>query len=203
MKLCSKCNTLEVFSKEMCKPCYFKEWRKNNPQYHIEWRKTHSTYHRDWARKHPKYNDKYRFASGVIPYDKNESCSLYLGVHVAERILSKVFKDVEMMPMHHPGYDFICNQGKKIDVKSSCARTSYGHIGHWNFGIDYNDIADFFLCIAIDNRENLIPQHLWLIPGNVVNSHSVVSIAPSTIGKWDEYKLDIGRVSECFEFALK
>jgi len=93
---------------------------------------------------------------------KNKKCSMFLGCHVAERVLSYVFKDVERMPFNNPGFDFICNKGKKIDVKSACLYNN----NHYTFVISHNNIADYFLCIGFDNRKNLIPQHIWLINSN-------------------------------------
>ena len=71
----------------------------------------------------------------------NPMCGAYLGIHIAERILSRIFKDVEVMPNGNPGYDFICNHGKKIDVKSACSIKGYHS---WGFAIRCNIVADYF-----------------------------------------------------------
>lgn len=130
---------------------------------------------------------------GVQPFDENPNCAQYLGVHVAERVLSHVFKDVKRMPMNNPGYDVICNQDKLVDVKSSCTQGG----GGWSFRIRQNTVADFFLCIAFDNRENLNPLHVWMIPGSTVNHLTGLSISESTHHKWDEYRLDTSKIAEC------
>ncbi len=65
----------------------------------------------------------------------NRECSSFLGCHIAEQVLSKTFKDVEIMPPSNPGYDFICNKGKKIDVKSSCLRYKNPKHKSWMFVI--------------------------------------------------------------------
>lgn len=127
------------------------------------------------------------------PYSKNKECSLYLGVHVAERILSDVFEDVERMPMHNPGYDVICNKGKRVDIKSSCKQKGQNQ---WAFHIARNTIADYFLCLAFDNREDLNPLHVWLIPGSELNHLTSATISESTLHKWDEYSLDISKVKD-------
>lgn len=131
---------------------------------------------------------------GMKPMEENRECASFLGVHVAEQVLSNVFKNVERMPYNTPGYDFICGKGYKIDVKSS---TIHKKGKYWQFHIRQNMCADYFLCIAFDNRENLNPLHLWLLPGNIVNQFRGISIHPSTINKWDEYRLDINRVIKC------
>jgi len=147
-------------------------WRKANP----EKQKAQATRH----------NRK----QGKQPFNENKECAQFLGIHIAERVLSHVFKNVERMPMHNPGYDVICNHNKKIDIKSSCQRTT----GRWAFHINRNTTADYFLCIAFDNREDLNPLYAWLLPGDKFNHLIGVEIHQSTIHKWDEYKLDISKI---------
>ena len=130
----------------------------------------------------------------------NKTCSTFLGITVAERVLSKVFKDVKTMPPNNKGFDFWWNNGFKIDVKSSCQRKS--KIPSWSFKINRNKIADYFLCLALDNREDLNPLHLWLIPGNIINHLNSTSVSKSTAAKWNEYKLDLTKTVACCS-ALK
>jgi ribosomal protein L37E len=131
--------------------------------------------------------------NGHRPYNENKECSSFLGIHVAERVLSHVFKDVKRMPLNNPGYDVICNHNKLIDIKSACQMKD----GRWQFHISNNVIADFFLCLAFDNREDLNPLYAWLIPGSVINHLMGVSISQSTIHKWDEHRLDTSKIYEC------
>ena len=92
----------------------------------------------------------------------------FLGCHVAERILSYVFKAVQRMPHGNIGFDFICNKGYKIDSKASCLHKN----NTYDFNIKYNKIADYFLLIGFDNKENLNPQHIWLIKGDeIINGY--------------------------------
>ena len=42
----------------------------------------------------------------------NKKSTNYLGCTIAEKVLSKVFKDVKVMSYGNPGYDFICSKGK-------------------------------------------------------------------------------------------
>lgn len=142
------------------------------------------------------YNEirrKSYYRHGAKPMSENKDCSAYLGCHIAERVLSKVFKDVEVMPRNNPGYDFICNKGKKIDVKSACV----SKYGKWVFHIRHNIIADYFLCLAFDNRDNLTPLHMWLIPGHIVNNLTGTTISKSTVNRWNEYRLDVDKVVKC------
>jgi hypothetical protein len=135
---------------------------------------------------------------GGKPMSQNKQCTSFLGCHVAEQVLSKAFKDVEIMPPSNPGYDFICNKGKKIDVKSSCIQSANGRHGDkLQFSIKKNVVADYFLCIAFNNRDNLNPEYTWLIPGNKINHLTNFSVAISNTYYLDEYKIDISRISKC------
>jgi hypothetical protein len=141
---------------------------------------------------------EYNYITGKsTPLGKNKNCALFLGVYVAETILSNVFKNVKRMPTNNPGYDFRCNHGKKIDVKSGCVCVRRTRAPAWQFHITRNMVADYFLCLAFDNRENLNPLHMWLIPGKVVNHLSSLYISTTTIDKWKEYELDISEVVDC------
>lgn len=190
-KICRKCGVVlngsnwyigyQKKNKRICKKCNSEQarlWRQSNPE------KVRAT--------STKQNRK----QGKRPFDENHECAQYLGVHVAERVLSLVFKDVERMSITNHGYDFICNHGKKIDVKSSC-RLKDHKSWRWRFDIRHNTIADYFLCIAFDNRDDLNPLHTWLIPGHVVSSFGGAGISPNTIHKWDAYRLDVSKISAC------
>ncbi len=143
--------------------------------------------------------DRAHIKEGRTPMDKNKECSMYLGVHIAERVLSKVFKNVKRMKTTNPGYDFICNRGMKIDVKSSCILHRKNHFNHFTFNIKRNTIADYFLCLAFNTRKDLEPIHMWLLPGNKFNHLTLTTISKSTMNKWDEYRLPIDKVSSCCE----
>ena len=132
---------------------------------------------------------------GQQPMSTNKTCSSYLGVFIAERVIRNVFNHVETMPYGHPGYDFVCSSDKMVDAKSSCSNKN----NRWLFHIERNIVADYFLCLAFDNREDLNPLHIWLLPGDMFNHLVSTSIQPSTIHKWDKYKLPIGKVVDCCE----
>lgn len=123
----------------------------------------------------------------------------YLGVYVAERALSKFFNNIEKMPYGNPGYDFVCSKGFKIDVKSSCLHHKKGERPFWAFRVDRNTVADYFLCLAFDDRDKLEPQHVWLIPGNDVNSKLSVIVRNTDAGllKFGLYERPLGPVESC------
>lgn len=164
--------------RRICKRCHCKKartWEKANPD------------------KTKAIRERSRIKRGQPSMSENTSCSMYLGVHIAERVLHNAFKDVEVMPYGNPGYDFICNRGMKIDVKSACMEKN----GRWLFHINHNTTANYFLCIAFDNRQDLNPLYVWILHGHNVNHLVTTSINKNTVYKWDEYKLDISKVVSC------
>ena len=136
-----------------------------------------------------------------VPYYENKDCSNYLGRHIAERILSKYFEDVKHMPYHNHGYDFICKKGYKIDVKSSCLHHPKNSNVRWYFDINRNKVADYFLCLGFDSREDLNPMRLWLIPGNKVNEKIglIITNSERSLNTWKEYEKPIDKVEVCCE----
>ena len=139
-------------------------------------------------------SEKAHRKEGHLPMSKNKDCPVYLGVYRAERLLKFIFDDVEVMPYGNKGYDLVCNRGMKVDSKSSCIRKTRNG---WTFGINHNTIADYFACIAFDNRADLNPLHFWLIPGHVLNHLTTATISQSKINKWEEYERPIGELISC------
>ena len=133
-----------------------------------------------------KYNYKIR--------PTNKQCATYLGVTCAEQVLSKVFKNIEIMPYGNKGFDFICGKGFKVDSKASCKAKNENC---WLFSIRKNKIPDYFALIAFDNRDDLTPKYFWLIPGHVINDKTGIGIYESTLSKYDEYRQDINKVIKC------
>jgi hypothetical protein len=136
------------------------------------------------------------------PMKQSKNSSSYLGVYIAERILQKQFNNVSQMPYGNKGYDYICGKGFKIDVKSSCLLfcNNKNKNGVWSFGIKNNTIADYFLCLAFDNRTDLNPQHVWLIPGKDINYLKVsLTIANTTEGllRLSKYEKSLNNAIKC------
>ncbi|MDD5527347.1 MAG: hypothetical protein PHE11_08115 [Candidatus Omnitrophica bacterium] len=148
-----------------------------------------------------KRSREYSYRVGrTHPAKENPKCSNWLGIWIAERVLSRYFNELKRMPPNNPGYDFLCSKGFKIDVKSGC-RQSYDNrrIDRWTFVIDHNKIADYFMCLAFDNRTNLNPEHVWLIPKELVSEKHAVIIYDNRNGlsKWSAYEKPIDRVLDC------
>lgn len=142
------------------------------------------------------YENGGRQKQGHVSMYENKSCSSYLGVVIGERLCRFLFKDVETMPYGSPGYDIICNKGKKINIKTKCIVLKQEKI-RWIFSIRQNKIADYFILIAFDNVKDLNPLYMWMIPGYEVNNQISVSISLSMIHKWDKWKMNINDAQLC------
>lgn len=159
---------------------------------------------KEWEVAHPERvkeigrNKSYRKRGVLGPMSQNKDCALYLGVVVAERVLANMFSHVERMPNCNRGFDFICGKGFRIDCKSSAMRCHRGDY-YWMFAIDRNIIADYFLCLAFDDRDSLNPLHAWMIPGEVVSHLKRLAIPATEYGlnKWSQWERQITRVVEC------
>jgi hypothetical protein len=130
---------------------------------------------------------------GIKRSNKNKYCPDYLGCCVAETLLSNVFSTVIKTPRGNIGYDFICGKGFKIDVKSSCRDKN----NRWKFNIHKNKIADYFCCLAFDNRKSITPIHFWIIPGIELNDIICTTISKSTIKRWSDYEKPISKIISC------
>lgn len=198
-KICSKCGILKPLSEfyndkkgkdgkqAQCKECVLirvKSYYQNNCE-------KVKKYSRKW------YDEIGREKLGQQSMYKNKECAAYLGIVIGERLCRHLFKDVQVMPMHNPGFDFVCNHGKKIDIKTGCMCLDHGKYPYWGFKIEYNKIADYFICVAFDNRTDLNPLYIWMIPGSDVNNQRGVQISLSTIHKWDKWKRDINNAQLC------
>lgn len=182
-KICSKCGEDKDLSE-----FYIRNSGKQKGQPMAYCKKCNTICNRDWMYKTGKSH----------PMNKNRGCSSFLGIHVAEEVLAGLFEHVEKAPMNNPGWDFICGKKKRIDCKSSCLRQDSRTI-LWGFEINKNDKCDYFLCIAFDDRENLNPLHVWLIPGDVINHLVCLSITDSSksLYKWKKYEKSLDKVLTC------
>ena len=223
---CGEKKPLEEFNKykrkkdglnTTCRNCsnkYAREYYRNNIEHRKKKHKEHYQNHKERINKrNKKYKENHkeeaskqnkewyertgRQQKGKTSMYKDKSCTAYLGIVVAERLCRHLFKDVQVMSYGNPKFDFICNHGKKIDVKSACITIQNNKYPRWLFRIRKNVTADFFILVAFDNRTDLNPLHLWMIPGHEINQQGNVSISPSTIHKWDKWKMDINGAQIC------
>ena len=93
---------------------YYLNHREESNQYYIDHREEILEKKRQERLADPeKVRDKAKQNSrkhGIKAFDENKDCSSYFGVYIVEGILSKIFKNVEKMPMTNPGFDFLCNK---------------------------------------------------------------------------------------------
>ena len=102
------------------------------------------------------------------------------------------------MPRNRRGYDIVCNKGKKIDVKISCATFKENSENQsFHFRIEKNKIADYFILIALDNGNDLNILNLWIVPGHEVNNKSNITTSLKTMHKWNKWKRDIKEIKIC------
>jgi len=168
--------------------------KKNKKKYREDHKEKIKKGKKKWYQKH---KDEIRQKNGTQSMYENKLCPAYLGIVIGERLIRHLFNDVEVMPYGFPDYDFICNKGKKINVKTACITFQNKKYPRWKFRIDCNTITDFFIIVAFDNLTNLNPLYLWMIPGKELNHQGSAQIRPSTINKWDEWKRDINDAQLC------
>jgi hypothetical protein len=131
---------------------------------------------------------------------ENKKSPSWLGVHIAERALSKFFKHIVRTPSQSSGGDFFCDRNYLIDVKCSCLHNrKVVRNQYWDIAIRHNTKADYFLFLLFDDRTNLTPMHVMLVPGGVVNDHKNVLITntPQCLEKWAQYERPLDKVVCC------
>jgi hypothetical protein len=172
-----------------CATCANKSKREHHHSTSLEYRINKS-----------KRSTERRHELGITkPMSENKECSSYLGIHITEQVLSKFFDNVQRMPNENPGFDFLCGKGFKIDAKSACFTYTKDAPPTWRFTIRRNEIADYFLCLGFNNRNDLTPMHVWLIPGEKINHLMTLGIASSrrVLTKWSKYERPLDKVLSC------
>lgn len=131
--------------------------------------------HKDMEHKR-KYTQEWRYENGIqSPMSENENCSHFLGTYIAERqygriILPEMFGGIEKeMPYGNPWYDFLVKGNIKVDIKSCCLRRDerYNWMG-WEPHARFNNVTDYFVILAFDDRENLNLIFIWSIGKNEI-----------------------------------
>lgn len=181
---------------------YNKKYYQDHREKILEQKRNHRQNHKEECKEYNKeyyqdHKDEIRKRTCQVSMYENKDCAAYLGIVIGERLIRHLFNDVEAMPYDFPDYDFICNKGKKINVKTACMTSQSKKYYRWKFTIRNNKIPDFFILVAFDNLTDLNLLHIWMIPGNEINNNSGKSIRPSTIHKWDKWKLNIKDAQLC------
>lgn len=114
-----------------------------------------------------EYDREYSYKTGRrLPKEFNEDCPVYFGCYT-ESLMIQTFEGAIRMPNNNPGFDWTCKNGDKIDNKGVCLRyNTHNNWSGWRFSIRYNDIADWFILSAWDNRDSLQPLYVWAFHKN-------------------------------------
>lgn len=127
------------------------------------------------------YAKELRYERGkILPAEFNENCPANFGLKtekLIEKFLFVIFEYVERTDYHDKGIDFFCKNPRKefiekypqfnleinkeyrIQHRSQCLTSN----NSWIFGINYDQINDYFLLSAWKDRKSLEAMHLWLI----------------------------------------
>ena len=148
-----------------------------------------------------KRRKEWRYRTGEYkPASPTHARNVYLGIIIGEEVACRYFKNPVRAPYGTSGYDLICQNGFKIDVKLSTT----GKNGSWSFGIKNRsgEKPDYYLLLAMESMEVLTPRHIWLIPASaIIGRHKICDkvcfgVSPSTINKLEKYEKPIDRL-EC------
>jgi len=120
---------------------------------------------KDCVDRYRDHQREYRWNKGICePSEFNKGCPSHFG-EFTENLMIQTFEDAIKMPYGNPGYDWICKRGDKIDNKGRCLDYVEGYPG-WSYPIRYNNIADWFILSAWDDRDSLNPLHVWIFHKN-------------------------------------
>ncbi len=110
-----------------------------------------------------EYGKVWKYYVGMVdPIKENRMDTRFLGIYIAENGINKIYDGSERMHINNKGYDIICPKGHKIDVKA----TVLNRYNIFNFAINKNKIADYFVLVGFNNIIELEPLHIWVIKGD-------------------------------------
>ncbi len=101
---------------------------------------------------------------GSSPMSEDANCPSFTGVFLGENIIGKtilieIFGNIEKEMIYgKSGYDYIVRRGYKVEVKTGKLLPN----NRWSFNLKLNNIADYFLIIALNNTRTEI-IHVWSI----------------------------------------
>ena len=180
-KTCKKCGMILPISKFDKKGCAKDGYRQNCKDCTNELRK-------EW---------RYKRGDNELP-SPTHARNVWLGITIGEEVASRYFKNPRRAPYGTPGYDLICQNGFKIDVKLSTLNRN-----SWTFSMQNRtgEKPDYYLMIAMESGDTLTPRHIWLIPvGATVGNRKLcerqsISVSPSTVSKLAKYEKPIDKLN--------
>lgn len=119
----------------------------------------------DWAKSigfvdFNDYRNNWNYETGrSVPNGVNEDSATYLS-EFTENFMIQKYPGAKKMPPCNPGFDYLWN-GIKIDVKGSCIFYRIDRQPGFIFHVRHNHIADKFVLVGCDNRENMNPLFAW------------------------------------------
>ena len=162
---CKECKrTKRLVAHSLCKSCYDKAWRADNPELV------------------KRYRDKSADKNGGKRYHINKECTAFLGVHIGERLAARIL-GVEPTTYHDGGVDFILDDGSSVQVKASMVKDNRDV---WEFQL--NSDADKYLLMAFVEKSLTGLWKAWLIPTNILTSRHT-SVTRNTCNKWSKYEV--------------
>lgn len=109
------------------------------------------------------------------PHSENKECTRYFGDYIEREYVMRIFENVvplkkELYSKHlRRPYDYECKNGFKLKHVASCIRIDSSHeIPYWGFLIKRNNIPDYWVLSAWDDRESLNPKYVWIIRGDEI-----------------------------------
>lgn len=157
--------------------------------------KTYKEYKDKCAQKLGYENDSERikmkrWEQGIRePMEFNTDCPSYFGIYIAEKYIIQTFEEPIPMPPNNPGFDWLCKNGLKIQSKARCiGYRSCCDSSIFEFLIKRNSIADWFILSAWDNRDSLVPLHIWAFHKNdIVRGRKFCEFVSLSITNKPEY----------------
>lgn len=134
-----------------------------------------------------EYINKTNYATRYIgPESENKSCPLYFGDYIEKKYVMQIFEDPILFEYKKDDmgriidkikpYDYICKKGLKIKHIASCVRIDEFHLSsymgdpipYWGYLIKKNNIPDYYILSAWNDRNSLEPLYVWIIMGDEI-----------------------------------
>lgn len=157
-----------------------------------------------------------------IPKELNEECASHTGVCVGEDkigrpILDMMFEEVDKKKYNNPGFEYVCKNPKqeflnrypqfklerdreyKIDIKTA----RFLNRRCWIYYIGYNDIADYFLSIALEETRDVPLYTLFIHKNEIIRGRKFwrrvsINICKNHLPELEKYELtyELGKLKE-------
>lgn len=142
-----------------------------------------------------QHNDEYRqnlVSQGIVNptlVPISSSGGWRTGRKAEDFVYNKLGIPEDKISRNNPGYDFIDDLGRKVDIKGATLRVN-GKA--WIFFLHKQVPPDYYIFVGYESLSSINPSHVWVIPGNLVKGHSGFAICTGSAGraKWKEFEQD-------------